>query len=104
MRGVCDSTEYIAANSELPGMFSAGVDLRCWGNQYRLNHEKVIIVDGSIVAMGSYNFTTQAETENKEALLILSGKQVTKTLAPILTAQIEATYAAGMVPAQISNP
>jgi phosphatidylserine/phosphatidylglycerophosphate/cardiolipin synthase-like enzyme len=98
IQGVADASEYGEDNAQAPVLAAAGVDLRVWGSTWNLNHEKVFVVDGERVSLGSFNFTTQSEKSNKEVLLIMSGKQVEKILAPTLTAQIQATYAAGTVP------
>ncbi len=41
--------------------------------QHAIAHNKVMIVDRSVVLTGSFNFTHQAEHENAENLLILRG-------------------------------
>jgi phosphatidylserine/phosphatidylglycerophosphate/cardiolipin synthase-like enzyme len=37
-------------------------------------HDKIVIVDGSTVVTGSFNFTKQAENENAENLLVIAGR------------------------------
>lgn len=96
--GVGDANEWSIANSQYAGLLAAGVPLKQWGSEWRLNHEKVAVVDDDVVVLGSFNWTTQAETENNEVLVVMSGIQVSRVLAPTLTAQIEAAYAAGIVP------
>ncbi len=41
-----------------------------------LMHHKVMIIDESIVVMGSYNFTNNAETKNDENLLVIYNKEI----------------------------
>lgn len=53
----------------------AGLDVRLDGNPSAMNH-KVIIIDGKIVVMGSYNFTYGSETANDENLLIIHNDRV----------------------------
>jgi phosphatidylserine/phosphatidylglycerophosphate/cardiolipin synthase-like enzyme len=40
---------------------------------HAIAHNKVILIDGSIVITGSFNFTHQAQVENAENLLVLKG-------------------------------
>ena len=42
--------------------------------EHPIAHNKIIIVDGSTILTGSFNFTHQAEHENAENLLIIKGK------------------------------
>jgi len=60
------NTEY----SECPAMLSARLDVRLDGNPYTFHH-KVIIVDGSTVATGSFNFSANATESNDENVLIV---------------------------------
>ena len=56
--------------SECPPMLAAGLDVRLDGNSYTFHH-KVVIIDGKIVAMGSFNFSANATDSNDENLLII---------------------------------
>jgi phosphatidylserine/phosphatidylglycerophosphate/cardiolipin synthase-like enzyme len=47
-------------------------------------HHKVIIIDGEIVVIGSYNFSTSADEENDENVLIIH--------SPAIAAQFEAEF------------
>lgn len=98
IRGVADRSSYYAHNAQYPAMVAAGVDIRLWGGKWVLAHEKVLIVDGKTVSLGSYNMTNAAEKVNREVLMICKGAQVSRILAPVLTEQIQATYAAGKAP------
>ncbi|MBN1427931.1 MAG: phospholipase [Anaerolineae bacterium] len=60
------NTEY----SRCPPMLSAGLDVRLDGNP-RTFHHKVIIIDGAVVATGSFNFSGNAVTSNDENMLII---------------------------------
>jgi phosphatidylserine/phosphatidylglycerophosphate/cardiolipin synthase-like enzyme len=42
--------------------------------QHPIAHNKVIIIDGQTIITGSFNFTKQAERENAENLLIITGR------------------------------
>lgn len=94
--GVCDATEAKAATSKIRSLVALGMDIREWGGNYRLMHEKLLVVDGAtpnaVVALGSYNWTTQAEKSNVEVLMVAHGIQVSRALATTLIAQIIATH------------
>ena len=53
----------------------AGLDIRLDGNAEIMNH-KIMIIDGRIVVMGSYDFTNRAETENDENVLIIYNEKI----------------------------
>ena len=42
-------------------------------HKHAIAHNKVIIVDGTVVITGSYNFTAAAETHNAENMIVLKG-------------------------------
>ena len=52
-----------------------GIDVRLDGNPKSMHH-KVIIIDGRIVATGSYNFSKSARTRNDENTLILHDSKI----------------------------
>lgn len=47
-----------------------GVQLRT-NDHFHIHHDKVIIVDGSTVETGSFNFAPSAETENSENVVVI---------------------------------
>jgi len=53
----------------------AGLDIRLDGKPEVMNH-KIIIIDGQIVVMGSYDFTNRAENENDENVLIIHDEKI----------------------------
>jgi phosphatidylserine/phosphatidylglycerophosphate/cardiolipin synthase-like enzyme len=53
----------------------AGLDVRLDGGPEVMNH-KILIIDGRIVVMGSYDFTNRAENENDENVLIIYDEKV----------------------------
>jgi phosphatidylserine/phosphatidylglycerophosphate/cardiolipin synthase-like enzyme len=95
VRGVGDATAWTSVTSQYPRLVADGVDVHRWGRNYRLMHDKVLVVDDWDVALGSWNWTTQAEKVNTEVLLVVTGVQASRILAPTMTAQIEAAYANG---------
>lgn len=63
----------LAANntgSDLKRFQQAGMDVKVW-RAGGLMHFKSIIIDGKIVATGSYNFTASAERNNDENMIII---------------------------------
>lgn len=97
--GVADAVEERVSTSKIRMLVEAGIDIRMWGSAYRLMHDKVLVVDGAtpnaMVGIGSFNWTTQAEKSNVEALLVARGVQSSRILAPALIAQVVATHDAG---------
>lgn len=53
----------------------AGLDVYIDGNPGQMHH-KIMIVDESIVIVGSYNFTNSAETRNDENLLVIYNEEI----------------------------
>jgi phosphatidylserine/phosphatidylglycerophosphate/cardiolipin synthase-like enzyme len=53
----------------------AGLDVLRDANKGQMHH-KVIIIDESIVVLGSYNFTNSAETRNDENLIVVYNEQI----------------------------
>lgn len=74
--GVMEADQ-VASNigSEYDAFRAAGLDVRLDGNS-GLMHHKVMIIDGQIVVMGSYNFTASAETTNDENLIVIYNSDV----------------------------
>jgi len=53
----------------------AGLDILLDGKPEVMNH-KIMIIDGRIVVMGSYDFTNRAENENDENVLIIYDEKI----------------------------
>ena len=53
----------------------AGLDIRLDGKPEVMNH-KIMIIDGRIVVLGSYDFTNRAENENDENVLIIYDEKI----------------------------
>jgi len=70
VKGVFETRGGDTAASEYGRMKKAGLDVRLDGNPYTM-HDKVIIVDESIVITGSFNFTAQADASNDENIVII---------------------------------
>jgi phosphatidylserine/phosphatidylglycerophosphate/cardiolipin synthase-like enzyme len=76
IEGVMDE-EQVSSNqgTEYDPFLQAGVLVRLDGNP-GLMHHKVFIVDGKIVAFGSYNFSQSAEVSNDENLIIIYNEAI----------------------------
>lgn len=70
VQGVFETTGSETRFSEFPRMFCAGLDVRQDGNPGILHH-KVIIIDGTDVIIGSFNFSNNAVESNDENLVII---------------------------------
>jgi phosphatidylserine/phosphatidylglycerophosphate/cardiolipin synthase-like enzyme len=65
------------AGSDYDRFQQAGLDVRLDGNSHNM-HDKIIIIDEKIVITGSYNFTSSAEKQNDENVLIFFDSQLAK--------------------------
>ncbi len=54
---------------------AAGLDVHLDGNPGQMHH-KVMIIDGQIVVMGSYNFTASAENTNDENVIVIHNADI----------------------------
>ena len=70
-------TDQVASNvgTEYDPFRVAKLDVRLDGNPGQMHH-KVMIIDGEIVVLGSYNFTASAETTNDENTLIIYNSEI----------------------------
>ncbi|MBR7989473.1 phospholipase D family protein [Burkholderia cenocepacia] len=59
-----------AATAALNLLSSAGVGVRL-NNQYKIQHDKVIIADGRHIETGSFNYSRAAATSNSENAIVL---------------------------------
>ncbi len=74
--GVMEADQVASSpSSEYDAFRKAGLDIHLDGNPGQMHH-KVIIIDGEIVVVGSYNFTASAEKTNDENLLVIYDPQI----------------------------
>ena len=74
--GVMDASQIKSNKGGEYGRFrDAGLDVVPDGNPEKM-HDKVLIIDGEIVAAGSYNFTGSAARRNDENLVIIHSRDV----------------------------
>ncbi len=76
VEGVMESQQ-VASNqgTEYDPFKQAGMMVRKDGNE-GLMHHKVFVIDGKIVAFGSYNFSKSAEENNDENLIIVYNEAI----------------------------
>jgi phosphatidylserine/phosphatidylglycerophosphate/cardiolipin synthase-like enzyme len=70
VRGVFESQNARGTGADFNRLQQGGVDVLEDGNCYNLHH-KVIVIDERTVIAGSYNFTSSAERDNDENLVIV---------------------------------
>lgn len=70
VRGVFESNNAGGAGADFGRLKAGGVDVLEDGNCYVMHH-KVIVIDERTVITGSYNFTSSAERDNDENLVIV---------------------------------
>jgi phosphatidylserine/phosphatidylglycerophosphate/cardiolipin synthase-like enzyme len=93
VRGVFESEQLAAGGDTVWKMLNSGgmaEDIRRDGNPKNM-HNKVFVIDQSIVVTGSYNFSSAAENDNDENALIIHDPQI----AAAYYAQWERIWAQG---------
>ena len=63
------SSSTFLANARIPTYIDA---------EHAIAHNKIILIDRSVVITGSFNFTKAAEEKNAENLLIIRSKELAK--------------------------
>lgn len=77
VEGVLETRQSDTPYSEYQPLQNAGIPVWLDGNPYLLHH-KVFIIDEQTVVVGSYNFSSSAENDNDENLLIIHDPQVAR--------------------------
>ncbi len=93
VRGVFESQNAGGTGSAFGRLRQGGVDVLQDGNCYILHH-KVIIIDERTVITGSYNFTSSAEKDNDENLVIVDDP----ALARVYLDEFARVYAQAQAP------
>ncbi|GAB4543014.1 MAG: phospholipase D-like domain-containing protein [Anaerolineales bacterium] len=75
VQGVYETFGSASEGSELKTFWCAGVPARQDGNPSFL-HDKIIIIDNSIVVTGSLNFSSNADDSNEENVLIIDNADI----------------------------
>jgi len=74
---ICEDTKaYTDGGGQCGPLGESGVTVYVDGFSDNLMHEKVIILDNSVVIAGSYNFTRSADKRNDEQVLVIQSKDV----------------------------
>ena len=69
---VLDKSNEIDRYSDLRIFLDQGLDVKI-DHEHAISHNKIIIIDKSVIITGSYNFTNQAESDNAENVVIIKG-------------------------------
>ncbi len=88
IRGVLESYNAHAAVSTLDQLKYVKVDMQLDGNCYNM-HDKVMVLDGTVVITGSFNWTAAAQRQNDENVLMIEDGGV----AQEYTREFERIYA-----------
>lgn len=75
VQGVFETFGSNGLRSELRTLWCAGLPVRQDGNSSFLHH-KVIVIDNSIVVTGSLNFSSSADEDNEENVVILDNAEI----------------------------
>jgi phosphatidylserine/phosphatidylglycerophosphate/cardiolipin synthase-like enzyme len=80
VRGVFETTGSQTQFSEYGPMRDAGFEVYLDGNPYVMHH-KVFVLDRKTVIFGSYNFSSNADADNDENLLIVDDPTMAEAFA-----------------------
>lgn len=87
--GVFEESQYYAnIGTEYDRLYDAGLEVRLDGNSRNMHH-KVIIIDGEVLILGSYNFSGSAEIRNDENTLIIFNSDI----AELFMSEFERVFA-----------
>jgi phosphatidylserine/phosphatidylglycerophosphate/cardiolipin synthase-like enzyme len=75
VQGVFETFGSNSPRAELKTFWCAGVPVRQDGNSSFL-HDKIIIIDSSIVVTGSLNFSSSADDDNEENVIIIDNPEI----------------------------
>jgi phosphatidylserine/phosphatidylglycerophosphate/cardiolipin synthase-like enzyme len=93
VQGVFETQNAAGTGAVFGRLKAGGIDVLTDGNCYILHH-KVIVIDERIVITGSYNFTSSAERDNDENLIIIDDA----ALAHAYLDEFERVYAQAQTP------
>jgi len=95
LSGVVEAQNATGSHAAYGTLSAAGLDVLLDGNCYILHH-KVIVIDERTVITGSYNFTSSAEQDNDENLVIVDDP----SLARAYLEEFARVYAQAQAPAR----
>lgn len=76
VEGVMDGEQAGLARSKVPLLAKSGVPLYLDSPQGGINHNKVFIIDGSLLVMGSYNMQDKSEKHSAENVLFIHSPEL----------------------------
>ena len=74
VRVVLDKSNLSAKYSSATFLANVGIPVRI-NSQYAIMHSKYIVIDGSTLETGSFNYSSAAESKNAENLLVIRDNQ-----------------------------
>lgn len=77
VKALLDKSQLKAKGSKLDLLVAAGIPVSI-DKKHSIAHNKVMIIDGTTVLTGSFNFTNAAEDKNAENLLVVRDKTIAK--------------------------
>lgn len=92
VKGLFEKTGATTIYSEYPKMKEAGISVKLDSNSKNM-HNKVIIVDGKVTMLGSFNFSANATSSNDENLLTVRNNT---TIAKTYTDEFNKLFATGV--------
>jgi phosphatidylserine/phosphatidylglycerophosphate/cardiolipin synthase-like enzyme len=92
VKGLFEKTGATTTYSEYPKMKDAGISVKLDSNSKNM-HNKVIIVDGKVTMLGSFNFSANATSSNDENLLTVRNNT---TIAKTYTDEFNKLFATGV--------
>lgn len=81
LRGVADNTQWAGHYSLNHELLAVGVDIIRAIHQHACMHLKVAVIDNHICALGSFNWTKNAQEHNDECLLVFDSLEAAEVLA-----------------------
>jgi len=75
IRMICDKTQAGQRASQIEFLKTQGIPVRIYQGA-GIMHNKFAVIDGKVLMTGSFNWTTNAEDENAENLLILTDQKL----------------------------
>lgn len=82
VRVVLDEGQRKAHGSQWPRLRESGCEV-VFDAAHQIMHSKVMVIDGSVVLTGSFNWTAQAETSNAENLLVVQDALLAKAYSEV---------------------
>ena len=92
VRVLLDKSNIGAKYSKMRDLRKAGIEVLI-DEVSGIAHNKIIIIDASLVITGSFNFTTSADIRNTENVIIIKDKQVAQRYLQNWFARYEISYA-----------